>query len=157
MGNKQQSNLVDAKGAVKATIAGPTFGDLEFSIPENAGIYENRSGKSTTAATVKIPIAGIGIVMAGTVYADLSKDGIVTFRASLPRGITATDAIKAEYKLHAKNGLKSWSGFNRAAKAAYDRLTKPADKSGANPDAPLVWKPEPDAEPLDGASSETAA
>jgi hypothetical protein len=136
-----QSNLVQG-GKVVASIAGPTFGLCEFATPENAGVYENRSGKSTMAANVKVPITGIGLVVAATVYGDLDKDGKVIFRTSLPRGITATDAVREEFKRHVKAGLSKWSAFNSAARAAYGRLT--AVKAADNPDAPLVYDPTAD-------------
>jgi hypothetical protein len=143
----QPSNLVK-DGKVVAAIAGPTFGVLEFTTPDSATVYDNRTGKSTTAVIAKVPLAGIGLAFTANVYADLTKEGTVSFRSSLPKGLTATEAIRDEFKRHIKAGLSAWPGYKRAAKSAYDRLT--AVKGASSPDSPLEYRPEPETEPADG-------
>lgn len=139
-----KSNLVTTGGAtVVASKPGPTFGALEFSTPENAAVYENRSGKSTVAVIVKVPLTAISLGFSANVYADLTKNGTVSFRSSLPKGITGSESIRDEFKRHVKDGLASWPGYKRAAQSAFARLTAvKSDKS--NPDAPLEWAPEPE-------------
>ncbi len=150
------SNLV-SDGKVVASKPGPTFGALEFSTPENATVYENRTGKSTTAVIVKVPLSALALGFSANVYADLTKHGTVAFRCSLPKGITASESIRDEFKQHVKTGLSAWAGYKRAAQSAFARLTAVKDKS--NPDAPLEYKPEaiePESEAMPVPGLETA-
>lgn len=143
MSTAVQSNLVSG-GKVIATIA-QTFGIPEFSIPENAGVYDNRSGKSTVAVSVKVPLTAVSLTLSGNVYGDLAKDGKITFRTSLPKGITASESVRDEWKRHVKMALASWPSYRKAALAAHARLTtttKPTD-----PDAPLTFDPTAPIEP----------
>jgi hypothetical protein len=147
-----KSNLVTPAGTVVASKPGPIFGTLEFSTPENAMVYENRTGKSTVAVIVKVPLTAIQLGFSANVYADLTKNGTVAFRCSLPKGITGSESVRDAFKAHVKTGLAGWAGYKRAAQSAFTRLTAvKADKN--NPDTPLEWKPEP-AEPVE--SSEPA-
>jgi hypothetical protein len=135
---QQQSNLV-ANGKVVAAIIGSTFGAVEFTVPDNAGVYDNRSGRSTVAVTAKVPLAALALSVVAKVYADLGQDGLVTFRTSIPQPITLGESIRDEFKRHVKSELGKWSGFKRAATLAHGRLT--AVKGANNPDAPLTFDP----------------
>ncbi len=119
---------------VKAMIeAFPAFGDVELLRPESAGVYDNRGGKSTTAATFTVVINTPSgpFVTKGAVYGRLKDDGSVKFNAALPKGITAKDDAKDAFDAHINNAIMVWTGRNRAWSEAYERLTAAPKAKGS--------------------------
>lgn len=103
------------------------FGVCSISIPQNAGVFEDKrtaGNKSTVLAVVTVPL-GNGISAESRIYARFdAKSGEIIPGASLPKGLTAADEnARAAFVEHAEMAVAKWNGYDAAMDAAEARLT----------------------------------
>lgn len=113
----------------------PMFGTPIFSVPDQIRVQPGRrgGGEFCVAITASVPMANTGLAVDAVIWAskeNTSNGPVVTFRASLPRGLKAVavdaferKAVQDRFLAHVELGAIRWRGYDAAVEAAYAALT----------------------------------
>lgn len=150
-------------GKLTAAIVSP-YGDMEFSTPDDPQIYPAKfgGGKSTTAASVTVPIMLLGWKVTARIYARLEEktDGTtVTFDPAVPKGIGKLDGPEGiqRFKSAVLLAAERWPGWAKAESSAIELLTGTAPEKPKAQQVKLVKRVTMAVKPDATKAGETAA